>query len=197
MRTAKSISLVIALTCAFTVTSAPLKKFERQRLVAHLELTQSWLQDEVAGLTAAQLQFRPSPGAWSVVEVVEHLRLAEPIYWQQLKDAVKAPAAGQKPATTDADVLWYGIDRTVRQKTEDRKSPHDESIDLGKGLEAFRKLHGEMLEYARTTEEDLRSHLVPKEDVDAYQWILEISAHTQRHILQIREIKANPNFPQK
>lgn len=188
---------VLALTCASIVTAAPLKKFERQRLIAHLELTQSWLQDEVAGLSPAQLQFRPAPGSWSVVEVVEHLRLAEPIYWQQLKDAMKAPPTGQKPAASDVDVLWYGIDRTDRQKTEAIKSPHDESIDLAKGLEAFRKLHGEMLEYVRATGEDLRSHLVPKEDVDAYQWILEISAHTQRHILQIREIKANPNFPKK
>jgi DinB superfamily len=188
---------VLALTCASIVTAVPLKKFERQRLIAHLELTQSWFQDEVAGLSAAQLQFRPAPSAWSVVEVVEHLRLAEPIYWQQLKDAMKAPPSSQKPAATDADVLWYGIDRTSRQKTEARKSPQDESIDLSKGLDAFRKLHGEMLEYTHTTEEDLRGHLVPKEDVDAYQWILEISAHTQRHILQIREIKANPNFPKK
>jgi len=198
MRIGNSIGLVLAWACASIVTAAPLSKIERQRLVAHLELTQSWLQEEVAGLSNPQLRFRPSPSAWSVVEVVEHLRLAEPIYWQQLKDAVKAPPGGQKPpATSDADVLWYGIDRTVRQRTEDRKSPHDESIDLGTGLEAFRKLHGEMLEYARTSDHDLRSHLVPKEDVDAYQWILEISAHTQRHILQIREIKASPSFPRK
>src|SRR5229473_5906224 len=197
MPSQKLVGAVIALWCAAIVTAAPLTKIERQRLVAHLELTKSWLQDEVAGLSAVQLQFRPGPNAWSVVEVVEHLRLAEPIYWQQLKDAVKAPPTDQKPAANDADVLWYGIDRTERQKTEARKSPRDESINLGKGLEAFRKLHGEMLEYARTTDEDLRSHLVPKEDVDAYQWILEISAHAQRHILQIREIKADPNFPKK
>ena len=197
MASKKLIGAVLALSCAGVVSAAALKKVERQHLVAHLELTQSWLLDEVAGLSAAQLQFRPAPSSWSVVEVVEHLRLAEPIYWQQLQDAVKAPPTDRKPAASDADVLWYGIDRTERQKTEARKSPRDESIDLGKGLEAFHKLHGEMLEYARTTDEDLRGHLVPKEDVDAYQWILEISAHTQRHILQIREIKANPNFPKK
>ncbi len=197
MPSQKLAGAVIALWCATIVTAAPLKRVERQRLVAHLELTKSWLQDEVAGLSAVQLQFRPGPNAWSVVEVVEHLRLAEPIYWQQLKDAVKAPPTDQKPTANDADVLWYGIDRTERQKTEARKSPRDESINLGKGLEVFRKVHGEMLEYARTTDEDLRSHLVPKEDVDAYQWILEISAHAQRHILQIREIKADPNFPKK
>jgi vacuolar-type H+-ATPase subunit H len=64
-------------------------------------------------------------------------------------------------------------------------------------LDALRKLHAEMLQYARTTAEDLRSHVVEREGSDAYQWLLLISSHEQRHILQIREIKANPKFPKK
>jgi hypothetical protein len=31
--------------------------------------------------------------------------------------------------------------------------------------------------------------------MDVYQWFLMISTHSQRHILQIREIKADPRFP--
>jgi len=189
-------ALILVLSCACSLFADPIRKIERQRLVANLEMTQSWLMDEVAGLSAAQVQFHPAPGVWSVADVVEHLRLAEPIYWQQLKDAVKAPPVDTKPEVTIADLLWYGIDRTDRQKTEARKTPQDEkTIDLAQGLVAFRKLHTEMLEYVRTTNEELRRHPVPKEEVDAYQWILEISAHTQRHILQIREVKANPKFP--
>jgi hypothetical protein len=198
MRIGKSSGLILALACAFTTTGEPIKKIERQRLVAHLEMTQGWLLDEVAGLSAAQVQFHPAPGVWSVVDVVEHLRLAEPIYWQQFKDAVKAAPSDAKPLATDADILWYGIDRTERQKTEAVKSPQEgKPIDLAKGLDAFRKLHGEIVEYARTTDQELHRHLIPEEGVDAYQWILEMSAHTQRHILQIREVKANANFPKK
>ena len=33
--------------------------------------------------------------------------------------------------------------------------------------------------------------------MDVYQWFLMISTHSQRHILQIREIKADPKFPGK
>lgn len=188
-----------ALVCALSAAAAmsgPMTDVERQHLAAHLEMTQSWLVDEVAKLSPAQLQFRTAPGKWSVLDVIEHLKIAEPIYWQQLKDAVKAPASDKKPAATDADVLWYGVDRTERQKTEARKEPKSQ-IDLATGLEAFRKLHDEMLQYARTTSDELRGHLVEKEGTDAYQWLLEISAHAQRHILQIREIKADPGFPKK
>jgi len=190
-------SVMAALAASLIATAAPLKDVERQRLVAHIELTRAWLLDEVSGLSTEQLQFHSREGAWSVAEVVEHLRIAEPIYWQQLKDAVKAPASEEKPAATDADVLWYGIDRTQRQKTEARKTPGDAPRHTTEGLDAFRKLHAEILDYARNTQADLRSHLVPKEGVDAYQWILGISTHTMRHILQIREVKADPNFPRK
>jgi hypothetical protein len=54
-----------------------------------------------------------------------------------------------------------------------------------------------MLEYARTTDDDLRGHVVEREQSDAYQWLLLISTHAQRHILQIREIKADPKFPKR
>jgi hypothetical protein len=30
-----------------------------------------------------------------------------------------------------------------------------------------------------------------------YQWLLMISAHSQRHILQIREIKAHAKYPSR
>jgi hypothetical protein len=54
-----------------------------------------------------------------------------------------------------------------------------------------------MLQYVRTTNDDLRAHVVEREQSDAYQWLLLISTHAQRHILQIREIKADPKFPKK
>jgi len=56
-------------------------------------------------------------------------------------------------------------------------------------------LRAKMLQYARSTGDDLRHHLVERQGCDAYQWFLLISTHSQRHILQIREIKASRNFP--
>jgi hypothetical protein len=38
---------------------------------------------------------------------------------------------------------------------------------------------------------------VKRQGSDAYQWALLISTHEQRHILQIREIKADARFPKK
>ena len=54
-----------------------------------------------------------------------------------------------------------------------------------------------MLQYARTTDDDLRSHAIQKSKTDMYQWFLMISTHSQRHILQIQEIKADAAYPRK
>ena len=58
----------------------PMSAGERQRLVAHLEMTEAWVVSELAGLSEAQLTWRPAPEAWSVKDVVEHLGIAEPRY---------------------------------------------------------------------------------------------------------------------
>jgi hypothetical protein len=172
----------------------PLDDLERQRLVSHLEMTESWLTTELDGLTSEQLSYKMSPDSWSIAEVVEHLSIAEPQYWNQLQASAKRPPSDRKPEATDADILWYGIDRTRRTKTGEARVPHDKAT-AGESLANFRKLRATMLHYARTTADDLRSRILIDGNMDVYQWFLMISAHAQRHILQIREIKAHPGYP--
>ena len=173
--------------------AAPLTDQERQRLVAHLEATASWLIDEVSGLSPAQLSFRRAPGTWTILEVLDHLVVTEDIYWRDLQAALKAPT-GRKTMMTDIDVLWYGIDRTNREQAIPSEIPKGLQ-DVQAGLDTYRKLHGRLLQYVKTTEDDLRGHYVERQRCDAYQWALLISTHEQRHILQIREIKADSRFP--
>ena len=54
-----------------------------------------------------------------------------------------------------------------------------------------------MMQFARTTEEDLRGRQYLTASQDLYQWFLMISTHSQRHILQIREVKAHKDFPKR
>lgn len=188
------VAILLALSAA-PAPAGPLSEPERQRLIAHIEMTGNWLADEVSGLSAAQQRFRPAPGSWSILEVLDHLVVCEPIYWRNFLDAMQAPSRNRRPGSTDDNVLWYGIDRTLRGKVVAGEDASGKLTDVRTGLDAFRKLRATMLEYARTTGEDLRAHLVERERCDAYQWFLLISTHSQRHILQIREIKAGARFP--
>lgn len=193
MKTIGFLSAVLAVT--LPVSAAPIKSVERDRLLAHFELTEAWLIDETHGLSEAQLKFRSAPGKWSILDCVEHLAIAEAQYWTNLQDSLKTEATTKKAPGTDGDILWYGIDRTVRQKTGDARVPDGRYKTLDAALADFRKQRKTFVEYARSTQEDLHAHLMPGGEIDSYQWFVMISSHSQRHILQIREIKADPNFP--
>jgi DinB superfamily len=184
----------IALTAR--LSAEPMTPGDRQRLVAHLEMTESWLVSELKGLSPEQLKFRMTPESWSVADVVEHLEIAEPQYWQRVLDSMKQPPNTEKLTATDAGILWYGIDRTNRNKTGEARVPKGKN-DAAASLAAFRKLRATIVEYAKNTPEDLRSRKLLEGNMDVYQWALMISTHSQRHILQIREIKAHAGYPAK
>ena len=195
--------LIPALWLSLAAAPAPvteLTAMERQRLVAHLEMTAGWLTDEVSRLSRAQLEFRRAPGTWSVLEVLDHLVVTGDIYWEDLQRAVRAGPStrtGVSGLSQDVDILWYGIDRTNREQAIPPEMPKGQVRDLQAGLAEYRKHHARLLQYVRTTKDDLRNRFVERQRCDAYQWALLITTHEQRHILQIREIKADPKFPGK
>ena len=173
----------------------PLTTIERQRLIAHLEMTERWLLDEVSKLSPAQLDFRPAPTSWTVREVIDHLVVVGTIYWDDLQGALKKPASTRQNLSRDEDILWYGIDRTNREKAIPPELPKGRAQDFAAALAAFRRDHARLTEFIKSTTVDLRAHFVDRQQSDAYQWALLISTHEQRHILQIREIKGHLNFP--
>src|ERR1700728_953515 len=130
----KALSGFVFLATALSAFANPMTQVEREHLVAHLEMTQAWLTDEVSSLSAAQLNFRPAPDRWTVAEVVQHLVVAEVNYWKLLNDALKQPPKKLNETATDADVLWYGIDRTRHEKTSADQNPKDQHIDEAQAM---------------------------------------------------------------
>jgi hypothetical protein len=188
--------LMAVLTHVAAVAAAPLTTGDRQRLIAHLEMTEHWLSSELDGLSAPQLAFRASPESWSIRDVVEHLAIAEPQYWQQLGDSLHGPVIPDyKPEATDAGILWYGIDRTNRARTGEARVPDGRFKTAADALASFTKLRATMRSQARDSQDDFRGRKLIDGNMDVYQWFLMISTHAQRHILQIREIKADKAYP--
>jgi hypothetical protein len=191
--------LVSALLTALSAppAAAQLTPQERQRLAAHLEMTAGWLADELSGLSQAQFEFHRAPGTWSILEVLDHLVVVGDIYWNDLQQGAKTPLNGRVLNSRDADILWYGIDRTNRETAIPPENPRGRVRDAASGLELYRKQHARLLQYVKTTRDDLRDRYVQRQACDGYQWALLISTHVQRHVLQIREIKSDPKFPKR
>ena len=128
LRRATSVGALIlaaALALPSAALAGPMTPGERQRLIAHLQMTEDWLVGELEGLSDAQLTFKMTPESWSIKDVAEHLAIAEPQYWTNLEASLKEPVkSGWKPEATDEQMLWYGIDRTNRQRTGEARVPH-------------------------------------------------------------------------
>jgi hypothetical protein len=190
-----AIAICVTLASAGPSFAEPIKEGDRQRLLAHLELTESWLVDELKGLSSAQLAFQMTPESWSIAQVVEHLAIAEPQYWETVEKSLAQPPAKDAGDVTDADILWYGIDRTQRDKTGDARVPKGKFKSAADSLASFRKLRATIRQFAKSTQADLRGYRLQGGNMQVYQWVLMISTHAQRHILQIREIKAHQQYP--
>ena len=76
--------ITVAATAYFltaSIAAAPMTAGDRQRLLAHLDMTESWLVSELER-PVARRSWRSGwrPDAWSITDVVEHLAIAEPQY---------------------------------------------------------------------------------------------------------------------
>ena len=199
-------AVVIALTlCLFAVplfAAPPMSDMDREHLLVHFQMTTQMVAEQVRGLSPAQLEFKASPDRWSIREVVSHLAVAEPDYWRDIQAALKkAPdMKDKKSAVTDADIMWYGIDRVAHQKTGGGHEKVETYKDMGEALGKFQALRATMIDYIKSTNDDMRAHSYGEggpEVIDCWQWMLEISTHAERHIQQIREIKNDPKFPKR
>lgn len=205
MRIPRSLPLIlIALALRFSAVPAAaapatgMSDDDREHLLVHFQMTGQMLAEQVRGLSPAQLEYKASPDRWSIRECVSHLAVAEPDYWRDLMKSVKAAPdmKDKKSSNTDADIMWYGIDRVVHTKTGGGHEKVDTYKDVTVAMAKFQALRATMIDYIKSTNDDLRAHSFgSQEPIDCWQWMLEISTHAERHIQQIREIKADPNFP--
>lgn len=60
-------------------------------------------------------------------------------------------------------------------------------------------MRGDTIRFAETTNANLRDHgamhSILKRPLDCVQWLLVISAHTERHTQQIEEVKKSAGYP--
>lgn len=121
------------------------------------------------------------------------------------------PPPGRLPKAADALLVRAMTDRTAAMRTPVQSRPPIEEVaprveikDPQSALDAFLKVRSALIAYARSTQDDVRGHYsytrLPGyypdfEFHDGYQWLLRMSAHTERHLMQMHEIRASSGYP--
>ena len=176
-----------------------LTQADRDRGVQYLEQTRDAVAASVKGLSDAQLKFKAAPDRWSVAETLEHIAKAEDFIFQNVTDKImKAPAgpADRDTAKIDAMVLAMIPDRSHKAQAPPPLVPTS-SWTPAESLDHFLKSRAKTIAFLESTP-DLREHAADSplgQPLDAYEWLLYIGAHSERHTKQILEVKADPGFP--
>ena len=114
-----------------------------------------------------------------------------------IENAVNNPSvADRNVAEIDALCVSTMVDRSARYKAPEIIRPVG-NLTPAEAFQQFRDRCEPLLEML-TSGADLRRNVAPHPLVgpmDAYQWILCVAAHNERHFNQILELKADPNFP--
>jgi uncharacterized damage-inducible protein DinB len=200
---ASALTLTAQAQNASTEKSA-LSPEERQSAIKYLEETRQKVLDSLKDLSDAQWKFKSGPDRWSAAEVAEHIAVSEGTILALVTERVmKSPVAPEKKeAAKDKDELVRTsvTNRTVKVQAPEMLKPTSRFKTREEMIKAFNASRDKTIEYVKTTQDDLRSHFGPHpifKDLDAYQWVLLISGHSERHSLQILEVRADPNFPKK
>ncbi len=201
----KSFSVVLALvllvvTPVFAADPAPAANADQAKLVQELERTRDKFLKSVEGLSEAQWNYKAAPEKWSIAQCAEHIAAAESFIRGAVEGALSKPLAeGQDRAALVKDQVIQKmiVDRSRKFSAPEPLVPGGRFGSPAAAVDAFRKERGETLKLAQG-DADFRAHAAQHPGfgmIDTYGWMLFLSGHTERHTLQIEEVKANADYP--
>lgn len=194
------VALCLVLSSTSWLTAQDLSAEDLKRATDHLNKTRDAFLATTEGLSDAQWNFKPAPTRWSVAEASEHIAATEDFLMGTIQEKVMQGPARTEPTdlkAIDDFVLTAISDRTNKAQAPEPLIPTRRFGSPEATLSHFKASRAKTLAFLTDTK-DLRGHAVDSplgKQLDAYQWLLFISAHCERHTKQINEVKADPNFP--
>jgi hypothetical protein len=190
---------LLAVTPVRSAPPGPLTERERTTLVRDLEGSRERFLKSIEGLTEAQWNFKPGPERWSIALVAEHLTLVD----QGIVGMVKGPllaAPEVEPVAGDSverGLKSFYLDRSKKFQAPEGMVPSGQFASQAALLTAYNAARGATLEYVKTSQDPIRWHRMdhPLGKLDGYQWLTILTPHSDRHLMQIEEVKKAPGYP--
>ncbi|HMC55608.1 MAG TPA: DinB family protein [Gemmatimonadaceae bacterium] len=166
-------------------------------LFEYIDRQHESLKAAVGAVPELDLATRPHADAWSVAEVVEHLAVLEarlvPMFEKLIADA---RAAGLGTETDSSPILpefdpTRFLNRARKIETGDATRPTGK-VSAGEGMAALEQVRRE-LKRVLLGGDGLALGTIRRPhpafgDLNLYEWLAFIGAHTGRHTLQVHEI---------
>ena len=191
----------LALVCTSAARAQELTQADKDKAVQYLESTKKDVLDATKDLSPAQWNFKPALDRWSVAECMEHIAAAEDyIRGMVVEKVMLAPAVpGRDVVAIDAAIIANVPHRTTKRQAPDEIKPSNRFGSPQGSIDHFVESRAKTEEFVKDTP-GLRDHAADSPagtKWDAYEFVLLIAAHSERHTNQIKEVKADPNFPKQ
>lgn len=199
----KLITMIAILGLVAFQADPTISRKERKTAAGFLRESEKNVMKALGNLSEEQLKFKPGPDKWSVQDCMMHIAASEKMLWGMVEQSIKAAANPEKRSEvkwTDEQVMKNIEDRSTKVKTFPPLEPPNTGYrNIDEAVASFRENRGKLIDYVKSTQEDLRNHVsaLPVGSFDAYQMILFIGAHSNRHVIQMREVMNDPAFPRK
>ena len=198
-------AIITTVLCSLTSISqspAPVSFTEKDREFAlkYMNDTKADFVKQLTGLSDAQLNFRAGEGRWTIGEIAEHIIVVE----QALFGMFNAPTAtntylGDVPRVADTALILAITNRGQKFTAPEQVRPNGRWKTREDLLSNFEKTRNATIEAVRSNKADLRSTFVqsPMGMIDSFQGMLFIVGHSDRHLAQLKEVKADAKYPAK
>jgi hypothetical protein len=198
----KRIALLSLLCVPVFGADAQMTAGERTKVMNWMEESRLEFMAAIDGVTEEQWKWKPAPERWSVGETAEHIVLAEALLFGTVQKAVASPPNPEWQEKTKGKTEF--IERVMAPRLGKATAP-EPIVPSGKLTQAqvketFLKQRAEIEKFARETQVELKQFTVEHPfpvfgTLNAYQWLIYIPLHTERHDKQIAEVKATAGYP--
>ncbi|HEY6330087.1 MAG TPA: DinB family protein [Blastocatellia bacterium] len=176
---------------------------ERAAVVKLLVDTRKQFLDSIQDLTDEQWNFRPGPFKWTIGQISEHIVLAEAKMFSLVTRAVETPPNPDWETKTAGKTAL--LNRVMPSTAYGKAKAPYEIQPMGKlskaeVIQRYNEVRDQTLQFAEQTQIPLKEHTFDHpfpafSTLNAYQWLINIGLHNERHDAQIAAVKDAPGYP--
>lgn len=203
----KVVTVLMASLAIFTpIEEGKISKKERKYAIKYLESSMQGVFKTIKGLSKEQWNYQATPESWSVAGACEHLFIAEQTIGKNVSENIIKNESfrvviPESERITDQGVIDFIRDRSPSKRVKtpppfEPKGLFDTPADF---IEQYKAARQKNIEFTQTTDAELKSYYFdsPAGKISAYQWLILLSAHAERHTAQMKEVKEDSGFPKK
>ncbi len=172
---------------------------DREFALKYLNDTKDDYVKQLTGISDAQLNFRAAEGRWTIAEIAEHITVVEQALFGMMTapNAARALKCEDVPRIADATITLAITNRGTKFTAPEQVRPNGRWKTIPDLLANFEKTRAATIEHIKNNKTDLRATFVqsPMGTIDSMQGMLFIGGHADRHLDQLKEVKADAKYP--